>query len=91
MTYKDGFIGGVIAGILLTLIATGHIIIVEFTETIRNLAFLILFIIFGSGQYVTLYRAWHGKSCLGTTEDGVIVGVGFMEAMIIFLLYGFRL
>jgi len=91
MTYKNGFVGGVTAGLIITLIATGHIVVVEYTELFRNLSFLALFSVFVAGQYVTLYRAWYGKSCLGTTEDGLIVGVGFMEAIIIFLLYGFRM
>lgn len=91
MTYWNGFIGGVVAGILVTLTATGHIIIVTMPESARNICIFILFMIFLFGQMITLYRAKERASFSNPTVDGFIIGMGWANALIVFLLYGFRI
>jgi hypothetical protein len=91
MTYWNGFIAGIFVGFFTTLIATGHIIIVEYTESFRIVAFLALFIVFLFGLGITFYHAKERKSLFDPTTDGFITGIGFIETVIIFLLYGYRL
>jgi len=91
MTYWNGFVGGIIAGFFMTLIATGHIIIVEYTENFRVIAFLAVFIFFLFGLFVTAYQAKNRCSFFSPSWDGFITGIGFVEALLVFLLYGFRL
>lgn len=91
MTLKDGFIGGAVAGALLTLFATGHLVTITYTDQIRNLSWLFLFFLFFITQFLTVYRVFEGRSYFGTTGDGVILGISFSEGLIVFILYGFRL
>lgn len=91
MTYWNGFIIGIAVGTLLVFVATGHIITLEYTELFRGISFLILFIIFVLGLLVTFYRASHRSSCFTPSWDGFITGIGFIEAILIFLMYGFRI
>jgi hypothetical protein len=71
--------------------ATGRIILTQYTEEARTIAFMFLFIIFILVQTVAIYSAYKGKSLYGSTKDGFVNGASFMQAVIIFLLYGFRL
>ena len=89
MTYRDGFVGGVVAGAVYTLMATGQIIV--FTTEIQRIAWFLLFSVFVLTQFLTLHHVARRKSFFGTTGDGFIAGISFMEAVIIFALYGFRL
>lgn len=91
MTYWNGFVIGIAVGTLLVFVATGHIVTVEYTELFRSLSFLILFIIFVLGLWVAIYRARNRGSCLTPSWDGVISGIGFIEATLVFLMYGFRI
>ena len=91
MTYWNGFAIGIAVGTLLVFVATGHIVTVEYTELFRSACFLMLFIIFVLGLWVTLYRASHRDSCFTPTRDGFIAGIGFIEAILLFLMYGFRI
>lgn len=88
MTTKNGFLGGIIAGLIVTLVATGQIIFIPFTEGIRVFAFLVLFFIFLFGLAVTAYQSIKKESLFGTTADGAITGFIFVESIIVFLLYG---
>ncbi|MCJ7635092.1 hypothetical protein MUP77_22215 [Candidatus Bathyarchaeota archaeon] len=88
MTFKNGFLGGVAVGFLLTLIATGHIIIVEYTDNFRTIAYLVLFLIFLFGLAVTAYQAMKRQALFTPTWDGFITGFAFIETIIIFLISG---
>ena len=90
MTYWNGFATGVIAGLFATLIATGHIAILELEEVARSICIFGLFLIFVLGLVLTIYHAKYRRSFFNPTVDGFITGMGWMEAIIIFLLYGFR-
>ena len=89
MTYRDGFVSGSIAGLAYTLMATGYIIV--FTPQVQRIAWVFLFLVFILTQFLTIYHVARRKSLFGTTGDGFIAGISFMEALIIFVLYGFRL
>ncbi len=89
MTYKNGFTAGLFAGAVITLIAFGRIV-VTYAESFRGWAISTLFFIFVFGSFITAYRAARGRSCLGTNADGFVAGIAFVEGIIVFLLYGFR-
>jgi hypothetical protein len=91
MTYWDGFVSGVIVGFFTTLIATGRIIIGEYPENLRSSALLVLLIVFIFGLFITFYQANQRKSLISPSWDGFITGMGFIEAVIIFAFYGFKL
>ena len=91
MTYWNGFITGVIVGFFATLVATGHISILELGDVLRSICILVLFIIFVFGLALTIYQAKYRKSFFNPTVDGFITGMGWIEAIIIFLLYGFKI
>ena len=91
MTYWKGFAAGVITGIFVTLFATGHIIAVTMTEFVRSICIFILFMVFMIGLIITFLSAKWGHSVFDPTTDGFIVGMGWANALIIFLLYGFRI
>lgn len=91
MTYWHGFEGGVIIGAIATLFATGHIYMVEYTELVRAITIISLFFVFLAGSMITVYSAKEHCSLFNPTADGVIAGIAFIEGIIIFLLYGFRL
>jgi len=91
MTFWNGFTGGAVVGALVTLTATGQIVVVTMLESARSISILILFVIFLIGQALTLYRAKERGSFINPTADGFIVGMGWANAVIVFLLYGFRI
>lgn len=78
-------------GIFATLIATGHVAIITITELARSISVIILFFIFAMGLVITAYRAKYRRSYFNSTTDGFIVGMGWANAIIVFLLYGFRI
>lgn len=88
MTAKLGFGLGIVVGLIVTLIATGQVVVVTFTDTFRNVAYLVLFIIFLSGLAVTANKILSRSSLINPTADGFIAGFAFVEAIIVFLLYG---
>jgi Ni,Fe-hydrogenase I cytochrome b subunit len=71
-------------------LATGNIVFIEFTEQAKGIMFVVLLVVFVLTQGITLYSAHERASLFNPTADGFIVGVGFMEAIVVFLLYGFR-
>ncbi len=91
MTYWNGFIGGIFAGVFVTLMATGYIAVVAITDFARSICVFVLFIIFIVGLLITVYRARQRRSFFNPTVDGFIVGMGWANAVIVFLLYGFRI
>jgi hypothetical protein len=91
MTYKNGFLTGNAAGVFITLTALGKIIVVDYTESFRAVAFFVLFCVFVFGSFISAYSAVKGHCCFSTSRDGFISGIAFIEGIIVFLLYGFKL
>lgn len=88
MTAKQGFGVGIVIGFIFTLIATGQLVVVTYTDTFRNVGNLILFVVFIFGLAVTANKVLSRSSLTSPTGDGFIAGFAFIEAIIIFLLYG---
>jgi hypothetical protein len=78
-------------GVFVTLIATGHIEIAEYTTTFHVFAYSILGFVFVLGLGINFYSAMKRKALFSPTLDGFLGGIAFMEALIVFLLYGFKL
>jgi hypothetical protein len=91
MTAWNGFTAGIIVGAIITLVATDKIAIFVYTQTVQNYAYTALFVVFVSTQAITAYQMKKHCSLLSPTLDGFIVGIGFIEAVVVFLLYGFKL
>jgi len=91
MTYWNGFASGIIVGFLATLIATGTMIIGEHPESVRGQAVFALFLVFLFSSVITFYQANQRKSLFSPSWDGFFGGFSFIEAIVIFALYGFRL
>jgi len=91
MTYWNGFVGGIAVGFFMIFIATGHIEIVEYTEGFRGIAIFTLFLVFLISLLITAYQAKNRCSFFNPSADGFIAGICYVEAILIFALYGFRL
>jgi energy-coupling factor transporter transmembrane protein EcfT len=88
MTFRQGFSVGIVIGAIVTLFATGQIYTLSYSESVRSFALIILFLIFIFGLAVTAYNAMYRRSLVNPSGDGFIIGFGFVEATIVFLLYG---
>jgi len=88
MTAKQGFGLGAVIGFIFTLIATGQLVVVTFTDTFRSIAYLILFVVFIFGLAVTANKVLSRSAFTTPTGDGFIAGFAFVEAIVIFLLQG---
>ena len=86
-----GFVIGVAAGFILTVIAVGKVIVVDYTSEFKLLGYAALFAFFIIGQAITVISAKNNKSTISPAFDGFLSGVSFIEAITIFVLYGFRL
>jgi hypothetical protein len=91
--FQRGFVIGLIIGSILTLIATGHLIMMVYTSEARAISIVILFFLFSFTQMSTLILAVTAEKnkLVNSFPRGCFAGIGFIEAMIIFGLYGFRL
>jgi uncharacterized protein YacL len=91
MTYKNGFGWGIVVGLVVTLFATGKVIVHQFSYESQSVSVFVLLLVFLFGNAITFYNARQRHCLFSPSVDGFITGVGFMEAIAMFILYGFRL
>jgi uncharacterized membrane protein len=91
--FQKGFLLGSIIGSIITLLATGHLIMTMYTSDAQAVSVIILLGLFSFTQVSTLYSAMTSEKnkLTNSFNSGVIAGIGFAEAIITFVLYGFRL